>query len=309
MKLVNGWRRMSRVARVCLGVFLSTALCAQGADTVGRELKVLMVGNSFSISNCRCMPRICKEMGLKLELGSLYIGGCSLERHWQNVVAATNAAFRPYGYSLYRDGAKVKGAPAKANIPEIVKGTKWDVITIQQASHFSWKAETYRPYADNLLKTFKAWCPGAEIVVQETWSYTPWDGRLKTWGIDADAMYGKLHAAYNDYAKANGLRVIPMGAAVQLWRKRLPVVYTENSFGGDVCGSAKFTQNAGGTWVPKGDVFHLNARGQYFQSLVWTAKLFGADVTACPWRPDFVTEADARLMKATAVAAVRGELP
>ena len=291
---------------VRLGVAaLALVVCAMDAHAAERELKVLMVGNSFSISNCRNMPKICREMGLKLELGSLYIGGCSLERHWNNVVAATNAAFAPYGYSLYRDGETVKDAPKKANIPEIVKGTKWDVITIQQASHFSWKAETYRPYADDLLKKFRAWCPGAEIVVQETWSYTPWDGRLAKWGIDPNEMYAKLHAAYNDYAKANGLRVIPMGEAVQMWRARLPVAYKENSFGGDVCGSAKFTQGANGKWTPKGDVFHLNARGQYFQSLVWTAKLFDADVTTCAWKPDFVSDADAKLMKEIAVKVVR----
>ena len=34
---------------------------------------------------------------------------------------------------------------------------------------------------------------------------------------------------------------------------------------------------------------------EYLQALVWTAKLFGADVTACGYRPACVTEAEAAL--------------
>jgi len=34
-------------------------------------------------------------------------------------------------------------------------------------------------------------------------------------------MYAKLHVAYGDFAKANGFMVIPVGTAVQLYRKRL----------------------------------------------------------------------------------------
>lgn len=308
--------------KLLMAIIVGTVMAGLGAE---RQLKVLMVGNSFSISNIHNMPQICKDMGLELELGSLYIGGCSLERHWNNVVAATNATFKPYDYALFRGGEAVADAPKKANIPEIVKGTKWDIITLQQASHFSWKIETYSPYFDSLCAKFKEWCPQAEIVLQETWSYTPWDKRLADWKIDQHQMYAHLHRAYYDIASSHGLKVIPMGTAVQLWRERRPVKYAENSFGGDVCGYEgpnNFVQ-IGGKWMPNPgkvppggkrrrggcDVFHLNRRGQYFQSLVWTAKLFGADVTKCGFNPEFVTESDAALMKRVAMAAVAGELP
>ena len=50
---------------------------------------------------------------------------------------------------------------------------------------------------------------------------------------------------------------------------------------------------------PKGkcDVFHLNESGEYFQALVWTAKLFHADVTKGTYRPDGVTAEEAALMR------------
>jgi len=266
-----------------------------------KELKVLMVGNSFSICVGSEMPKVAKAMGLKLDLASLYIGGCPLERHWNNWVAGTNADFRPYRFDRYVDGKKAIDN-GKANIPEAVDMAKWDVVTFQQASHFSWKPESYQPFAENLQAAIRARLPAAEFVWQETWSYTPWDGRFKEWGIDQNGMYAKLHAAYAKNAK--GQRIIPMGTAVQLWRRKLPVKYAPDSFGGDVAGSARFEKQADGTFKPKGDVFHLNRDGHYLQALVWTAKLFGVDVRKCPYAPDYLTPEKAELMKCVAMEAV-----
>ncbi len=303
---------------------LVAAMICPGAS---QPLKVLMIGNSFSISNTRHMPKMCKAMGYELELASLYIGGCPLKRHWDNVVAlSTNATFKPYSYSLFRDGERVKDAPKTANIPEIVQGTKWDVITMQQASPYSWKKESYSPYFDNLYAKIKEWCPGAEIVIQETWSYTPWSPALKSWKIDQHQMYASLHRAYYEIASAKGLRIIPMGTAVQLWRERGGVKYTEKSFGGDVVGCYECNDDfvqIDGKWVPnpgeeipgstrrrgKCDLTHLNKRGDYFQSLVWTAKLFGADMTKCTYRPDFISADEAKKMQQIAMAAAKGDLP
>ena len=263
-------------------------------------LKVLTIGNSFSVQMVNAMPPIAKDMGLELDICSLYIGGCSFERHWKNVCDPTN---KPYSVTRNTLGTSVKGF--KGNIPEMLKADKWDVVTIQQASHFSWKPETYHPYADDLVKTIRELAPQAKIVVHETWSYTPWDKRFATWKIDQNEMYAKLHAAYGDFAKQYGFEVIPTGTAVQLWRKELPVKYTENSFGGDACGSAKFEQKDG-KWSPKGDVFHMNGRGNHLQALVWTAKLFGADVTKCTYEPKGVDKGMLPLMRRVAMEAVKG---
>ena len=291
--------------KTMLGVFIIAcmACAAKSADS----LKVLMIGNSFSISVTRHMPQVANSMGLELDLASLYIGGCSLERHWNNCEKAKDEPdFKPYEFDRITSGNRKPRV--QMNIPEALKMEKWDVVTIQQASHFSWQAGTYRPFADGLIKNYiKKLAPQAEVVVQETWSYTPWGiGKLK---IDQNEMYGKLHRAYYDYAASKGLRVIPMGTAVQLWRERLPVVYGENSLGGDVCGSAKFTQGEDGRWTHKGDVCHLNSNGEYFQALVWTAKLFEVDVTKCAYVPEGLDAARAAKMKETAMAAVRGDLP
>ena len=296
------------------------------ALVLAAALKVLAIGNSFSVCTQQQLPQVAKSLGCELDLVTMTIGGCSLERHWN---CCTNESDLTYSLAWNRCGTArapwpeleaqlkpvertdrkthKKVAGKGANLMDVLKAAKYDVITVQQASHFSWQPETYAPWGDLLVAKVRELQPQAEIVVQETWSYTPWDGRLKRWSIDQNEMYAKLHDAYGTFAKKYGFRVIPTGTAVQLWRKELPVKYTENSFGGDVCGSAKFEQGADGKWKPKGDVFHFNGTGNYLQALVWCAKLFNVDVTKCPYAPKDLDAAKAELMKKVAMTAVRGQ--
>ena len=288
-------------------IFAAFAAAAMLAGCATEEsdpasLKVLAVGNSFSLSVFREMPLIANAMALDLDLHSLYIGGCSLKRHVQNCGRGNDPEFRPYAYDRNYRGRMFP--QRKVNLPEILEGKiKFDVITIQQASHESWNPETYHPWGDDLVRLIRRHQPQAKIWVQETWSYTPWDKRLANWGLDQNSMYDRLHAAYAAFAKPYGFKVIPTGTAVQEWRRRLPVEYTDHSFGGDVVGGRfqkpgdRFKRKADNTWEPNCDLFHLNEKGEHLQSLVWIAALFGEDVTACDYRPAAVSESEAKLMR------------
>ena len=263
-------------------VFLG--LSADNAETdnseKGKPLKVLMIGNSFSICNLWQMPQVAESMGKKLDIVSLYIGGCSLERHWNNVVAAsTNATFKPYRFDRITYGKHVveKGA---VNIPDALVMDKWDVVTLQQASHFSWDPATYHPWGDNLVAKIRELAPQAKIVVQETWSYPPWDKRLRKFGFDQVEMYARLHDAYAAFAGKYGFDVIPVGTAAEFAPDR-------------------------NTLFTKPD-FHFNRTGEYLQGLVWTAKLFGVDVRSCAYRPSWLDTARADELKAAAMDAVSG---
>ena len=224
------------------------------------------------------MPKVAESMGCRLDLSSLYIGGCSLERHWNNVVAAsTNAAFRPYRFDRDIRGKRVvdKGV---ANIPDALALDKWDIVTIQQCSHYSWRPETYQPFGDSLVAKIRELAPQAKIVVQETWSYPPWDKRLAKFGFGPEEMYRRLHEAYGAFAKKHGFDVIPVGAAAERFPNR----------------ESLFT---------KPD-FHFNSDGEYLQGLVFTAKLFGVDVKKCAYKPDWMDASRAEEMKSVAMAAV-----
>mgnify|MGYP003297470052 CR=1 FL=1 len=290
------------------GVSVNAASAPQTADknatAAKKPLKVLMIGNSFSVCVLKQMPQIARNSGCALDLASAHIGGCSLERHVNELAKAeadpSAKAHYYFGWKYVSDDGHLKRLLPKSrwiSLPAALKADVWDVVTIQQASHFSIDRATYSPYGENLIKTIKELCPTAEVVIQETWSYTPYDNRLIKWGIDQNEMYRRLHDAYCSFAKDNSIRVIPTGEAVQLWRKKLPVKYTPNSFGGDVAGAMRFYKKDG-LYKVYVDRFHFNEKGEYLQSLVWTAKLFGVDVTKCQFIRDKTIGTDyCRLMQ------------
>lgn len=281
-------------------VFLvwSAVLLGVGFSVQAKTLKVLMIGNSFSVCVLREMPACAASMpGCTLDLCSLYIGGCSLERHWRNL-STEEAAFRPYAvkwsYATVKDRAKAPVASAvvegKANIPEVLRADRWDVVTIQQASHESWKPASYHPFGDRLVEKIRELAPQARIVVQQTWSYTPYDARLKKWGFDQNEMYRRLREAYAAFAAQHGLSLIPMGDAVQLFRAARP---SPDGITGDPCGN------------PTGhDKFHLNRNGEYLQACTWLAALFGVDVTKMTYAPSYMSAEEAACMRRCAQKAV-----
>ena len=261
-------------------VAVAAALCGIAGEGE-KPLKVLMIGNSFSICNLREMPNVASAMGKRLDLASLFIGGCSLERHWNNVVAAsTNAAFRPYRFDRTVGGKKVV-ENGKANIPDALVLDKWDVVTVQQASHFSWRPETFEPFGGSLVAKVRELAPQAKIVVQETWSYPPWDKRLKKFGFDQAEMYRRLRATYAGFAGKYGFDVIPVGTAAEIVPDR-NLLFTKPDF-------------------------HFNREGVYLQGLAFTAKLFGVDVRKCPYRPDWMPEDRAEAIKAAVMSAVSAQ--
>ena len=63
-------------------LFLLAAATIVGA----KELKVLAIGNSFSLSVLQCLPKIVEDSGKhKLKFATTYIGGCPIERHLANL--------------------------------------------------------------------------------------------------------------------------------------------------------------------------------------------------------------------------------
>ena len=274
-------------------------------------LKVLMIGNSFSLSVTNQLPKVAAALGRDLDLASLYISGCDLETHARNVRKDGDESFCPYQYDRFVRGRQIV-CHGRINVGAALRAAAWDVVTLQQASHLSWKPESYEPFLGELVRTIRRRAPQAKLYLQETWSYTPWDGRLKEWGFDAAELSDRIHATCASMAAKYGMGVIGMGPAVQAWRRQLPVRYAENSFGGDVVGGRfKKPQDCfvlkDGKWTVACDVFHLNERGKYLQALVWANCLLGADLHGLSYRPDCVTADEARLMRTIALTKGKGD--
>ena len=91
-------------------------------------IKILSIGNSFSQDAQAYVHQIAASAGIETKVVNLYIGGCSLERHYNNIVE--NAA--AYSYEL--NGKKIGRS---VTIMEGLCEEDWDYVTMQQASHLS----------------------------------------------------------------------------------------------------------------------------------------------------------------------------
>ena len=266
-------------------------ICCAFAALSAKELKVLMIGNSFSNSVLRYFPLIVEaSKEHKLTLANAYIGGCTLERHCQNIDdEKTNPKGTPYTFNFV--GKKT----TRAKLSDMIKAEKWDIITIQQGSTHSPYKEKTHDLAQKLINFVKELAPQAEIVVHQTWAYradAPWFKGPKP-KMTRQKMHDMLTANYTELAQKHNFRMIPVGNAVQLFREKLPVkevAYTAADLkklkqpetiditGGDVVGSMKWTQDRKDKKkiVLKVDKTHLNDAGAFMQGCVWYMVLFNA---------------------------------
>lgn len=170
-------------------------------------MNVLAIGNSFSQDATRYLHQIAAASGVELEVVNLYIGGCSLERHWDNAVNDRADYDR-----------ECNGNPGdkKVTIREALEWKKWDVVTLQQVSHCSIRYETYQPFLRQLSDYVKGYAPQAQQMIHQTWAYEQGGQRLtEELGYrDQAEMFRDLQRAYQMAADdLGGLPLIPSGKA------------------------------------------------------------------------------------------------
>lgn len=276
-------------------------------SSFGKELKILTIGNSFTWSLRTHFKKVVKSVeGCDVKIEFANFGGCELSRHWKYIQhEEANSSKR-----FYFNGKK--------KLREALAETKWDIVTIQQASHESWRPETYT-HAKDIVDYVKKYCPNAEIYIQQTWSYRADAPRFKKWGITPEQMYEKLSDAYAKTAKALNLKQIPSGYAVELARKELPTKFVPCSEeekakifppdlpiqSGDVVGQYHWWKNKKGELSIAADTIHLNNYGEYLQACVWFACLFDKSAEEVKYVPKNMSNSTAKMFQKVANEAVK----
>ena len=189
----------------------------------------------------------------------------------------------------------------------------WDVITLQDQSEAGMYACSFDPWADRLVAYIRKKQPKARLFFQLTWADPAFSqrisdgkGGLGTLKMTQDEMAAALEDNYTAQARRLGLGLIPVGPALQEYRKKLPV--TVGAFSPEYIASLQdgqlpdikgelvgwYAWSKGepwhkdyGTYRLRKDYNHLNREGKYLQACVWLASLAGIDVSELPYEPDF----------------------
>lgn len=213
-----------------------------------KTINVLSIGNSFSQDAQRYLHELAASEGVPMETVNLYIGGCPLERHFRNMVGDRR------DYTLQADGHHIEGFAM--SIDEALTNRNWDVITLQQASHFSYQEDSYFPYIEELADYVRAMCPKAKILIHQTWGYETGCERALNLGFNTyDEMFAEVKRCYDKAArKIDADGILRCGEALQ------------------------YALHHGAEKVHR-DTFHAGlGLGRFILALVWYGYITGNDV-------------------------------
>ena len=218
-------------------------------------MNILSIGNSFSCDAQRYLHDLARSRGADIQCVNLFIGGCSLERQHRELLG-DRRSYIPEFNGHYADGFFV-------SMKEALTARRWDYITIQQASHYSCDYGTYEPWLSALAAEVRRYCPGAKLLVHQTWGYEEGSERLTSQGFAT--MADMTLAARDCYARAaeaiHADGILPCGEVFLEAQKR---------------GCGKLHR----------DTFHASyGLGRFLLALTWYGRLTGDDVRSVTFRP------------------------
>ena len=147
------------------------------------------------------------------------------------------------------------------NLEDALAMDAWDVITVQQASHYSGMPQTYVPYLTELVAFVKEKCPNAKIYFHQTWAYEidSDHGGFLTYNSDQKEMYRRICDCAAMASRLIGADILPSGPVVQYLRENAPEFDYKN-----------------GALSLNRDGFHLSWEyGRYAAAATWYTVLSG----------------------------------
>ena len=216
-------------------------------------MKILSIGNSFSQDAQRWLHNIATVDNFELDTYNLFIGGCSLETHWQNI--ENNAV----AYSFEgNNGRFIK----TVSIEDALNEYDYDIITMQQVSSTSGVPSSLGNL-QNLIDYVNAHKtnPNAKFYWHMTWAYSQFSthGSFPTYNKDQMTMYNAIiDVTKNNIATNTSFAgIIPAGTAVQNYR--------DNQINDSTIESKFITT----------DGYHLQTYSQLLVTLTWLRTLTG----------------------------------
>jgi len=273
---------MKKLIMVLLAAALHLPLfAAKQVDQEPPPLKVLAIGNSFSedaVENY--LFELAEAAGKKIIIGNLYIGGAPVWLHEEN--SRTNK--EPYSYRKI-ETKYVFTTTENVTIAGGIADENWDYISVQQVSPHSGNYDVTMEHLPQLLAYIKTQAPTAKIVWHQTWAYQhdSTHGGFANYDRSQEKMYTAIAETSKRLSQLKDIHtIIPSGTAIQNAR----------------------TSSLGDTFTRDG--YHLELTyGRFTAACTWYQKLFGLDVRKNPYKPDSISELQAKVAKEAAYQAVK----
>lgn len=247
-----------------------------------KVVKILTIGNSFSEDAVeQHLYDLAKAEGVKVIIGNMYIGGCSLEKHLNNA-RGNKAAYKYRKIGL--DGRKVE--TKSFTLEAALADEHWDYVSFQQNSGRSGQYDTWMASLPELMTYVKSRVPKkTQMVLHQTWAYDK-DSKhkdFKNYNHDQDLMFKSILDAVYKAAKDLGVKIIvPCGTAIQ---------------------NARTTPL--GECITR-DGYHLHKTyGRYVAACTWYETIFKKNVVGNSYKPKGMTPEQQRQAQKSAHAAVK----
>ena len=224
--------------------------------------KLLAIGNSFSEDATTYLHDIAEAGGLETKIVNLYIGGCSLKRHCENI--QDDVAAYDYQLNGISTGTLV-------SIRRTLLEDDWDIVTMQQVSHESGQLESYFPWLAELSVYVRKLRSKAKQVFHRTWAYEidSTHSGFANYDRNQEKMADAIETASTEAARRIGVAIIPCGDVIRRLRK-----------------TPEFDYANGGLSLCR-DGFHMDLiYGRYATAAVWYEFLLGGDITKNSFAPN-----------------------
>ena len=249
-----------------------------------KTTKILCIGNSFSEDATTLLNPMLTSYGIDSLVVNLFIGGCSLEQHWENIEHAKKEyLYMKNGVGIYPGNPDLKCA----SINEVILEEQWDIVTIQQSSILSGLYESFFPEINFILEFIKKHVKkSCKLYLHEPWSWEStyeWDAFEgpddlfeKYYSRDDLVMYKQIEKTCLDISNGLNLKIIPSGNFIQFLR-------SFDEFNYQLKDSIQLSR----------DNRHMHEiYGRYALSLLWAHTLFSVDLRLCKFYPNDVTDKD-----------------
>ena len=249
-----------------------------GRPAAKKDMKILMIGNSFCYYFVEELYAMAAADGYDLTVANLYKSGCSVNEHWTKGVQQNKSY---YQFFVTTSNGRRETEITKFN--DALNYADWDVITLQQ--HFypslakadaNTTAAGMKKDVKNLYNLIRTKHPNAELYWQQTWAYQVGyaeEGQEIPDKATQTTTYNNIKTVSQIIAQENNVKIVPSGDAWQIAR-------ADSRVGDNMCARL-------GTNGDLGDYYHDGdiGGGQYLNACVWYEVLTGESCVGNTWKP------------------------